>query len=160
LVQAILDSAASFGICTRPDTEDLRSKLLVFSAHRADSLQKSIDNYQVYVKKHPRTLRDLAYTLGARRDHLSYRAFCIAKGDGPLEVSSIKKVGAAPRINFVFTGQGAQWPKMAKELMDEFPAFLQDIAKLDNILNNLPYPPTWRIQGQFRWSVYSIFNFC
>jgi len=147
LVKAILDSAASFGIYARPKTEDLRYKLLVFSAHRADSLQKSIEGYRVYVEKHPRTLRDLAYTLGTRRDHLSYRAFCIAKGDRLLEVSSIQKAGATPRINFVFTGQGAQWPKMAKDLMDEFPSFLQDIIKLDDILNELAHRPTWRIQG-------------
>jgi acyl transferase domain-containing protein len=147
LIQAILDSAASFGICVRPDPEDLRPKLLVFSAHRADSLQKSIENYKVYVEKHPRSLRDLAYTLGTRRDHLSYRAFCITKRDSPLEVSSIQKVGATPRINFVFTGQGAQWPRMAKELMDEFPSFLKDITELDDMLNELAHPPAWRIRG-------------
>jgi acyl transferase domain-containing protein len=143
----ILDSAASFGISAKLDIDNFRSRLLIFSAHRVDSLQQSIKDLQVYAQKHSSNLRDLAFTLGTRRDRLSYRAFCIAKGDRLLEVSSIKKSGPTPRVNFVFTGQGAQWPRMADELMDEFPSFLLDIIKLDGILAQLEHPPAWKIRG-------------
>lgn len=43
----------------------------------------------------------------------------MAERDGAWVVA--KKSAQTPSIGFVFTGQGAQWPQMGKELLQFFP---------------------------------------
>lgn len=49
-------------------------------------------------------------------------------------------------IAFVFTGQGAQWPQMGKELIEEFPSFRRTIQDLDSVLQAIPNGPSWTLQ--------------
>jgi acyl transferase domain-containing protein len=57
----------------------------------------------------------------------------------------------SPLVNFVFTGQGAQWPGMGKGLMEEFTSFAEDMHELDVVLAKLPHPPVWTITGELSW---------
>lgn len=52
-------------------------------------------------------------------------------------------------INFVFTGQGAQWAGMGKELLQDFVDFHADIKAMDSALAQLPDGPPWTIEGTF-----------
>lgn len=52
----------------------------------------------------------------------------------------------APVLGFVFTGQGAQWARMASELMAYYPSFLRTIRKLDQVLGDLPNGPDWTLE--------------
>lgn len=42
-----------------------------------------------------------------------------------------------PRIGFIFTGQGAQWHAMGKELMDAYPVFSSTMKRIDECLADL-----------------------
>ncbi len=73
----------------------------------------------------PELLADLAYTLGERRSKLSWKATCFAENGLDLceRLESLKRDGAVrsmgePRVGFVFTGQGAQWPGMGVALLE------------------------------------------
>jgi acyl transferase domain-containing protein len=100
------------------------------------------------MEKNRSSLIDLAYTLSVRREHLPHRAFCVTHGGLPLEVSAPSKASSTtPEIVFVCTGQGAQWAQMGAKLMEEFPAFEEDIRAMDRALAKLPYPPSWTIEG-------------
>lgn len=96
---------------------------------------------------------DLAYTLGVRRSHLSLRGFMFARPGMLKEDVSLKnlrtrvddKTYSKLPVTFVFTGQGAQWPEMGRELMAEFPSFRQTIQRLDSTLQLLPHPPSWTL---------------
>jgi len=57
------------------------------------------------------------------------------------------KEGEPPNLVFTFTGQGAQWAQMGKELMEKEPIFRKRIQALDDFLSQLPDPPQWRLQG-------------
>ncbi|KAL8717345.1 MAG: hypothetical protein Q9225_005405 [Loekoesia sp. 1 TL-2023] len=46
---------------------------------------------------------------------------------------------------FVFTGQGAQWAQMGCALIDQSPLFRSTLEDCDNILQGLPYGPSWSI---------------
>lgn len=149
-VQIILDSAASFNInqLSSPANEpSTRPHLLVFSANDSTTLAKMVNRYQEYVSRFPSALNDLAYTLGARREHMKHRAFSVISPGAPLAISPFSKSKVTPEINFVFTGQGAQWAGMGKELITDFVSFHGDIRAMDNVLAQLPDPPNWTIEG-------------
>lgn len=70
---------------------------------------------------------DLAYTLGVRRSCLSVRGFLLAghkslQNDIALDSLKTRVDGTSYSLlpfAFVFTGQGAQWPEMGKDLIEE-----------------------------------------
>lgn len=128
-----------------------RPRLLLFSANDEPSLKsyfkaitRHVINPRVKVK-----LIDLAYTLSERRTHHFHRAFLVARDlnfdEGFFKSGKIHN--DAPRIGFVFTGQGAQWSQMAKGLVETFPVAGRLIRHLDNVLQSLPDPPKWSLLG-------------
>ncbi|TGJ79517.1 hypothetical protein E0Z10_g9254 [Xylaria hypoxylon] len=151
----ILESPQQFGMPNRtlsngfPHQEDTRA-LLLFSAYSAASLKVQINSYQLYAKNNAPPLRDLAHTLASRREHRPHRSYAIA-GDVSSWKASVFETAdrSSPRVAWIFTGQGAQWPQMGAELLDTNFTFLETIRKLDNFLLTLPAPPPWSIEGGF-----------
>ncbi|PQE07313.1 polyketide synthase protein [Rutstroemia sp. NJR-2017a WRK4] len=88
-------------------------------------------------------LRDLAYTLGQRRSNLSWKVAIPAQASCeliPELVSSTMtplRAVTPPKLGFIFTGQGAQWYAMGKELMESYPTFSSTMFKIDECLNKL-----------------------
>ena len=97
---------------------------------------------------------DLARTLGTRRSKLSERGYALAGQktlSEDLEADVLqqripgKQYSALP-FAFVFTGQGAQWPEMGKELINGFASFKRSIQELDSVLQKLPEKPEWTLE--------------
>ena len=73
----------------------------------------------------PQNMANLAYTLGEHRSKLPWKTTCFAE-NGPelceklecLQKDIAVRSTGEPRIGFVFTGQGAQWPGMGVELLE------------------------------------------
>jgi acyl transferase domain-containing protein len=67
---------------------------------------------------------DLAYTLGSRRSALDHRTFVVSKSITDLIVQlqgrlpALRRTAKTNNVFFIFTGQGAQWATMGKELID------------------------------------------
>ncbi|KAI0398130.1 polyketide synthase, partial [Xylariaceae sp. FL0594] len=57
-----------------------------------------------------------------------------------------------PRLGFVFTGQGAQWYAMGRQLIQESPIFRQTLQRCDAVLQSLPDAPEWSILDELRRS--------
>lgn len=160
MLQVILDSAASFGLPkpnSRAAAEKSWPRVLLVSANSAKSLQARIQDLNAYIEHHPDRLDDLSYTLGRRRAHLPHKSFCVIRDgiNGPLEFHTTVKPSIsqtsteAERPVYIFTGQGAQWSGMARSLVHESQSFCQDIREMDETLQALPNPPSWRMEGQF-----------
>lgn len=148
----IIESAASHGIQPRR-VESIENdnapippsspRLLIFSANTPESLQRRASELQKYATAYPGRNKDLSYTLGCRRTHLVSRGFCIT---GAREISTMsEKIKQVPNLSFVFTGQGAQWPTMGKDLVENYAEFKGDLAYLSNVLARLPHPPSWNL---------------
>jgi acyl transferase domain-containing protein/NADPH:quinone reductase-like Zn-dependent oxidoreductase/SAM-dependent methyltransferase len=105
------------------------------------------DHY-LYSREHPANLDSLAYTLATRREHLPTRGFCITDGADICTFSEPFKVQLGLRTLFVFTGQGAQWAQMGKELLATYPDFLRDIKEMDKILQKQEQSPAWTLEEE------------
>ncbi|KAL7798706.1 putative polyketide synthase [Trichoderma afarasin] len=147
----IVDSAGPY-ISQEQNFSTKSPHLLVISAHQANSLKQRASDIFNYAERHPDRVPDLAYTLGARREDLSQRAFAIYDGTNHLELSPIIKHKDPPQVNFVFTGQGAQWAGMGADLLEQYPSFQDDIRKMDATLKSLPHPPQWTIEEELKRS--------
>ncbi|KFZ00474.1 hypothetical protein V500_01052 [Pseudogymnoascus sp. VKM F-4518 (FW-2643)] len=125
------------------------SVLLPISANNLESLRIRVEDLCCYHGSQPGSLAGIAHTLGARRDHLLYRAFCIATCSArTLNFESFqKKLTGAVEVVFVFTGQGAQWAGMGRDLIQSSPSFCDDIRRMDKVLQDLPEPPQWTIEA-------------
>ena len=122
----------------------------MFSAGHLDSLRQSVHDYERYIESHPSALADVAHTLGARREHLSQRAFCVTDGKLPLDISKVMKSKSPSQITFVFTGQGAQWAGMGKELLEDSVDFRSAIRAMDKALARLSSAPPWTVEGKIK----------
>jgi acyl transferase domain-containing protein/NADPH:quinone reductase-like Zn-dependent oxidoreductase len=88
---------------------------------------------------------NLAHTLGTRRSLFGWRVAVTAAT--PLELVAALKdpltkpaySREAPRLGFVFNGQGAQWFGMGRELFD-YPVFRQAMNEADKILRGFGAP--------------------
>ena len=157
-VQVILESASLHGI-EKPQgnvtEDDSRLHLILLSAKNDLSLQDSVNKHAKYLEEHGRArLHDLAYTLSTRRDHLEQRTFAICDGKEPmLAQASVRTTNYTKTLVFVFTGQGAQWPEMGKQLISDFSSVRNDIAEMNEILSRCHTPPEWNILGALILSV-------
>ncbi|KAF2096874.1 reducing polyketide synthase [Rhizodiscina lignyota] len=92
----------------------------------------------------PEYLANLAHTLAVARSGLSWRATYIAESAAELRhqlstepgANATRAANSQPRIGFVFTGQGAQWPRMGLELLER-PVFKNSVARSAAILKDL-----------------------
>jgi acyl transferase domain-containing protein len=121
-------------------------RLLVFSANSEGSLRKMISNYEEFIERESFRLSDLAYTLSVRRHHWNVRSFCVTDGKTFQTVPG-SRILKFKGLLFIFTGQGAQWSGMGRELIRDFPTFREDIQKMDMWLAESSHPPSWKIES-------------
>ena len=132
--------------------------LLTFSARTEHSLMQVVENLAVYAsqQKEPIDMRDLAYTLNCRRSRLATRRYLVAKQSSlrndlrPSRISmgSTGLSMTLPTV-FVYTGQGAQWPGMGSQLINQYSVFRNSIKYLDSCLQELSsdLSPAWSLEA-------------
>lgn len=127
-----------------------KHRLLTFSARHRDSVSRLASDVERYLDREPQLLGDVAWSLNTRREAHAHRAFCVTGGNGPFHMSSITKQNNNPPVLiWVFTGQGAQWAQMGKELLQQNVLVQQTISRLDSVLASLSDPPQWKLKGTF-----------
>lgn len=110
-------------------------KLFVLCANDETSVKKMASQLGIYLEQHPeifekRIVNDIAYTLAERRSHFPWRLAITASSCNDLAIAlndatslPRRAVSSKLKISFVYTGQGAQWAQMGRELMDAYPVF-------------------------------------
>ncbi|KAI0012628.1 hypothetical protein F4779DRAFT_614355 [Xylariaceae sp. FL0662B] len=140
----ILESAEQY--IQDPSKSRLGTELAVISANSQDSLKAGIENLKQYISTHPDSLPDLCYTLSRRREHLKWRSFATLSDPATVAFSPpVNKPVRTPTVVMVFSGQGAQWPQMGRDLLDSLPGFKEDVLEMDKILQSLgDRRPLWK----------------
>jgi acyl transferase domain-containing protein len=131
------------------DEEEGPHRVILLSANDEASLRANIKTLSDHLVN-PRvkvSLADLAYTLSERRTRLFHRAYVTTRNTELNEQAFTlgKKNSETPRIGFIFTGQGAQWPQMGRDLLRAFPWTRSILEELDTVLQSLPDAPTWTL---------------
>jgi acyl transferase domain-containing protein len=131
-----------------PSAPQYHSKLLVLTAadkggidRSAAALRQHISNKRILYSANS-FLHDLAYTLCEKRSRLPFKAFTVADPKSP-DISQwlsnlsapVRSAGPSP-LAFAFTGQGAQWWGMGRELL-RYPLFAQSLFDADLYLRNI-----------------------
>ena len=114
--------------------------LLALSAHDAPSLDRVIEDVSRRLSKPGANFHALAASLTAGRGVFRHRtavAACdSASAADKLRMAVRRKAPENPQIGFLFTGQGSQYPGMARELMSD-PVFAEVVARSDAALDGL-----------------------
>ncbi|KAG5950724.1 Type I Iterative PKS [Claviceps sorghi] len=150
----ILESAQAYCLPQRPVTQltlESKPQLLLFSAASSSSLQSMAGQFRQWMERNPDKTEELAYTLAMRREHLPHRSFMVASLNNiPGVASPGRRIGnSTPELVMVFTGQGAQWPRMGCELLmrQDF-VFQSSIRNLDSCLGQFSDAPEWTIEEE------------
>lgn len=140
-----------------------RPLLFVWSTHDEDGLRRIAKAYSEYLAtkasrgEEAEFLCRLAHTLASRRTRLPWRSFAIAAsrsellarlGDGKSAPSPPVRAASSPslRVGFVFTGQGAQWHAMGRELL-VYSVYRRALEEADEALQKLGC--WWSLIGKF-----------
>lgn len=144
MVSLLQDADSGFNSSEASDNEDCgkdseRQHLFAFSAFDQAALKRMVNVYANSIDQHMQSskrltsaqelqrmqnrMQDMAHTLATRRTLFSYRSFVTASSLEDLVESlrdglpKFSRVSKADNIIWVFTGQGAQWPTMGRELV-------------------------------------------
>lgn len=146
-----------------PESEVQSRKLFVLSANDKGALEAQMKNVGIYLEQRPEIfqkdlLTNLAYSLGQRRSLMQWRvAISTTSSFDLIQALNGGKIVPAretepPRIGFVFTGQGAQWNAMGRELYEQYPVFASTIDACDRYLSSVGAP--FLLVGEFDPSIH------
>lgn len=126
-----------------------RTQLFLISSQDRDGVARIMEGHAPVIASHasePYALADYAYTL-SRRSSLEYKTFIVARSASDLAAKLsqpgkadihrvIAEQATVPHLALVFSGQGAQWHAMGRELM-EFQPFSDSLVGASKYLSKV-----------------------
>ncbi len=148
-------STGDIAVASESDAQDEPVDVLPLSARSPQALVALAQRYGEWLNIHPEVdIADVCFTAGAGRSHFEHRAALVVDS-----VQSAREVLAElaenrmrpgvvrgectdpPTTAWLFTGQGSQYPGMARELFDAEPVFADTVARCADAVNGiLPRP--------------------
>ncbi len=152
----VLEEAPEFPRETAP--MERPAHILMLSAKTPEALRSLVERQEAYlgemefIDERAAPLADVCHTAAVGRSHWPHRAAVVGDSAAAIRERLRELVqspdafqrsvpGKAPRVAFLFTGQGAQFPGMARGLFDTHPGFRATIERCSEILErDLPRP--------------------
>ncbi|MBX9679350.1 MAG: SDR family NAD(P)-dependent oxidoreductase [Gemmataceae bacterium] len=126
--------------------------LYMLSAAHRDALRELAIQHADFLAASQEPFGDVAYSAFARRSHYAHLVAVVGRdskeieqklrnfADGKVDPATLATKIArkkAPRLAFVFSGQGGQWAGMGQQLMRSEPVFRQTIEGIDVLFRKL-----------------------
>ncbi len=126
--------------------------VLTLSGKNEAALWQHVARYVEHLGRHPALeAGDVCFTANAGRHHFDYRLAVSGRTTADLRHALAEKLrqhqeggapvvpvaGAEPRVVFLFTGQGAQYAGMCRELFETHPTFRRTIERCQEILGGI-----------------------
>jgi acyl transferase domain-containing protein/NADPH:quinone reductase-like Zn-dependent oxidoreductase len=139
-------------------------KLLMWSAADKESVSRIVSDYANFHSEHassvsedPDYLHHLSYTLSLRRTRHAWRSFAVVQsadrlGDLAQLATTPIRVGKEGGIIFAFTGQGAQYAGMGRDLL-QWPVFRETLMEFNAVLEKLGCE--WTVLGGYFPTIWS-----
>lgn len=141
--------------------KDRRPRLVLLSAFDEDGIERQAKDLSSFAARCRRpgagdeVLDDIAFTLNSRRTMMEWKSHAVLESmdglrDLPSSLSKPTRTSPLSRkanIGFVFTGQGAQWPRMGIELLG-WPVFRESLTRSQQCLNRIGCQ--WSLIGKSR----------
>ncbi|GKU06255.1 unnamed protein product [Fusarium langsethiae] len=137
-----IPNETSNGTSNGNNIDDSTPKLFVLSASTEKALSSTSENIKKWASTHEmnsQTLRSLSYTLGVHKSTLAFRRATVASTCAELleeldQTVVPKRATSHAPVTFVFSGQGAQWYAMGRELIGSSRCFQQSMTAMDNTI--------------------------
>ena len=128
------------------------ARILPLSAQNPPALRMLTESWVEFLQDTSASAVDLCHTASIRRTHYDHRIAVVGRSKEdfnarlkmyldqtvvPDGAAARRLVSEAPRVGFVFSGQGPQWYAMGRELVEEEPVFREIITKCDELLRPL-----------------------
>jgi len=131
-----------------PTTPSREHQLVVLSARTATALDKATEDLAHHLDEHPELdLADVAFTLAAGRHPFEHRRTLVCRDLAearaalaeldPKKVRTAPVVAEAPEVVFLFSGQGAQYPGMGRDLYRHEEIYREAVDRCAEILEPL-----------------------
>ncbi|EED14251.1 polyketide synthase, putative [Talaromyces stipitatus ATCC 10500] len=134
------------GLESRP-----KNRIFSFSSFDEQGIRRNATRIADYLKKYEtlnlttesEVLERLAFTLSEKRSKFPWKSFLVASSLNDLsenltgdDTLTVIRAGNKPRIGYVFTGQGAQWHNMGKELL-EYPVYRRSMEEASEYMKSI-----------------------
>ncbi|WP_433684725.1 SDR family NAD(P)-dependent oxidoreductase [Nocardia sp. CA-119907] len=133
-------------VTSQPDS--VAPQVVPLSARTPDALIDTARRWADALRAPDADLGDLAYTAATARTHFEERSAIVAdtadtaaahllsavSGDRPTLLRGRVERGATPKLALLFTGQGSQYPGMARGLYDSEPVFRRALQQCHDLL--------------------------
>ena len=139
-------------VAPRDYTDPRSSHLVAVSGKSKLSVQKNIEALAGFINENPKLpVASLAYTSTARRMHHNYRVIVSGHDLGSIrdvlqglnsceDLKPIPIPAKVPNVNFVFTGQGALYTSLARQLFENISTFREALQRFDGIAQSQGFP--------------------
>jgi acyl transferase domain-containing protein/acyl carrier protein len=148
-------STGDIAVAPESETQDEPVDVLPLSARSPQALVALAQRYGEWLDIHPKVdIADVCFTAGVGRSHFEHRAALVVDSvEGARELlaelaENRVRPGVVrgectdrPTTAWLFTGQGSQYPGMARELFDAEPIFADTVTRCADAVNGiLPRP--------------------
>ncbi|MGB0972259.1 MAG: acyltransferase domain-containing protein, partial [Mycobacterium sp.] len=149
------DLEAAVAVTPESDADEQSVHVLALSARSPEALTALAQRYETWLNTHPDSdLADVCFTAATGRSHFEHRAALVVDsvegaraGLADLAMNRTRSgvvLGEHthhPTTAWLFTGQGSQYPGMARELFDAEPVFAETVTRCADALKDvLPHP--------------------